>query len=153
MGTFSATRHLPFSARQLFDLAADVAEYPKFVPLCKEARIWDEVTHEDGVKEFEAALVVAYDKLNIREEFISEVRADPDALLVTSHANTGPVKKLTSTWAFEDTPKHGGTNVTYNVDFKMRSIAMQLVMDAAFKVVVDKVMNAFEARANELYKS
>ena len=151
MGAFSATRHLPFSARQLFDLAADVKEYPKFVPLCKDARIWDETTHEDGVKEFEAALVVAYDKLNIREEFVSEVRADPHTLTVKSFAGSGPVKNLTSIWQFEDTPNHGGANVTYNVDFKMRSMAMQFVMDAAFKVVVDKVMNAFEVRAKELY--
>ncbi|MGI9483079.1 MAG: type II toxin-antitoxin system RatA family toxin [Hyphomicrobiales bacterium] len=151
MGAYSATRHLPYTAQQLFALAADVAEYPNFVPLCQSARIWGEETDEKGVRRFDAALVVAYEKLGIHEEFISHVIADPNILTVTSQANKGPVKNLTSHWIFRDAPKHGGCTVSYDVDFRMRSAALNLVMNAAFNKVVDKVMNAFDARAHELY--
>jgi len=151
MGTFSATRHLPYTAEQLFKLAADVGEYPNFVPLCKSAEIWDWQKRDDGVEEFDAALVIAYAKLSIREEFVSHVTADPGDLSVTSVANQGAVKHLTSRWVFSDAPKHGGCSVAYEVDFKMRSMALQLVMNAAFSKVVDKVLNAFEARAHQLY--
>lgn len=151
MGSYTATRHLPYSAEQLFSLAANVAEYPNFVPLCKSARIWGEEVDDDGVCRFEAALVVEYEKLGIREEFISRVTADPNSLKVTSVADEGPVRHLVSHWIFNDAPKHGGCTVSYDVDFRMRSTALNLVMNAAFSKVVDRVMNAFEERANALY--
>ena len=151
MGAYSATRHLPYTAKQLYELAADVGEYPGFVPLCQSARIWNETVNDNGIKEFEAALVVAYDKLSIREEFVSQVTADPHEFRVSSYADQGPVKKLTSNWIFADSPEHGGASVSYDVSFKMRSMALQFVLDAAFNMVVEKVMNAFEARAHQLY--
>ncbi len=35
MPTFSTTRRVPFTSRQMFDLVADVEQYPKFLPLCE----------------------------------------------------------------------------------------------------------------------
>ncbi|NBR33751.1 MAG: type II toxin-antitoxin system RatA family toxin, partial [Rhodobacteraceae bacterium] len=34
MPTHSETRSLPYSAQQMYDLVADVASYPKFLPWC-----------------------------------------------------------------------------------------------------------------------
>jgi ribosome-associated toxin RatA of RatAB toxin-antitoxin module len=42
MPQFSITRRLPFRAADLYAVAADVPSYPKFVPLCSGARVWDE---------------------------------------------------------------------------------------------------------------
>jgi coenzyme Q-binding protein COQ10 len=151
MSSYSATRYLPYTAKQLFTLAADVAEYPTFVPLCQSAEIWDWKRNSDGVEIFDAALVIAYEKLSIREEFISHVRADPGDFSVTSVADQGAVKHLTSRWIFSNAPKHGGCTVAYEVDFQMRSMALHFVMNAAFGKVVNKVLNAFEERAHDLY--
>ena len=35
MPAFSTTRRVPFTSRQMFDLVADVEQYPKFLPLCE----------------------------------------------------------------------------------------------------------------------
>jgi len=48
MTTHSETRRMPYSARQLFDLVADVERYPEFLPWCQAARIRSRRTREDG---------------------------------------------------------------------------------------------------------
>ena len=35
MPTFSTTRRVAFTPRQMFDLVADVERYPQFLPLCE----------------------------------------------------------------------------------------------------------------------
>ena len=35
MPTFSTTRRVAFTPRQMFDLVADVERYPRFLPLCE----------------------------------------------------------------------------------------------------------------------
>ena len=35
MPTFSTTRRVAFTPRQMFDLVADVEQYPRFLPLCE----------------------------------------------------------------------------------------------------------------------
>ncbi len=39
MKTHTETRRLPYTAQQMFDLVADVARYPEFLPWCMGARI------------------------------------------------------------------------------------------------------------------
>ena len=59
MPTHSETKHLPYSAQQMYDLVADVASYPKFLPWTAAARIRSredkgdhEVMHADLVISF-----------------------------------------------------------------------------------------------------
>ena len=39
------TKILPFAPQQLFDMVADVASYPEFLPWCKAARVSDYVAY------------------------------------------------------------------------------------------------------------
>ncbi|MFB1023938.1 MAG: SRPBCC family protein, partial [Octadecabacter sp.] len=39
MPAYSETKRLPYSADQMYDLVADVANYPKFLPWTAAARI------------------------------------------------------------------------------------------------------------------
>ena len=39
MPSHSETKRLPYTARQMYDLVADVASYPKFLPWNSAARI------------------------------------------------------------------------------------------------------------------
>jgi len=39
MPTHSETKHLPYSAQQMYDLVADVGSYPEFLPWTAAARI------------------------------------------------------------------------------------------------------------------
>src|SRR3954467_5426874 len=104
MSKYSVTRTMGYSARQLFDIAADVDNYRKFLPLVKTSRTFDVQLGEDGRKRFKGELLIQYIKLGIRERFISQVSVDPVRLTVNSHSAQGPVELLDSTWRFIDRP-------------------------------------------------
>ena len=48
MPTHSETRTLPYSARQMYDLVADVTQYPKFLPWCAATRVRSLEENGDG---------------------------------------------------------------------------------------------------------
>ena len=102
MPKHSITREMHYSARQLFDIAADVDNYRKFVPLVKVSRSYDVRSGEAGTKLFKGELVIRYPKLGIEERVISDVVADPGRLIVSSRdswparnaARSAPLKRI-----------------------------------------------------------
>ena len=77
MPTFSTTRRVPFTSRQMFDLVADVEQYPKFLPLC-EALIVKKRERAGEVETLVAEMTVGYYAL--RESFTSRVVLDASTL-------------------------------------------------------------------------
>jgi coenzyme Q-binding protein COQ10 len=142
------TRILPYSASQMFDLVAGIEHYPEFLPWCREARILSRDS-----KTVIADLVIGY-KL-FREKFTSEVTLDrPRA--ITVHYRSGPLSYLSNEWRFEPAPAgQGGRKacaILFNVDFDFRSPLLRAAMSVFFDKALSKMVEAFEARAAELYK-
>ena len=48
MPTHSETRHLPYTAQQMYDLVAQVDAYPEFLPWCAAARVRQIVDLDDA---------------------------------------------------------------------------------------------------------
>ena len=150
MPKFNVTSTVPFSAEQVYAISCDVAQYRQFIPLVKRSLVRDVVKNADGTESFEAELTVAYKKLNIEETMASKVKADPAKFTVVSTAQDGPVKHLVSTW----TIKPQGPNsceVTLDVDYALKSKALQFVLSGMFDMIVRRIMTAFEERARTLY--
>ena len=59
MPTHSETRTLPYSAQQMYDLVADVARYPEFLPWTAAARIKSLENHGDH-SVMDADLVISF---------------------------------------------------------------------------------------------
>jgi coenzyme Q-binding protein COQ10 len=150
MPQFSVTRRLPFRPADLYAIAADVPSYPRFVPLCSNARVWDETTDADGRRHFRAAIDLAYPKLRLWETLTSEVTTDPIALAVRAVSTAAPAKFLDNRWLFHDLGT-GGTDVDFYISYELRSWTLQLLVGGMFDYAVRKIINAFEARAQELY--
>lgn len=146
------TRGSRHSARQIFNMVADVGRYDEFVPLCRSARIYDRVELGNGHYTFKAALDVAKESLNIRETFISDVEVNENDLTVISRAKGGPVKHLINRWAFTDTAS-GGCKNHIALEYEMSNLPLRLLMRASFDIAMSKVIEAFETRADELYGS
>ena len=85
MPAFSTTRRVPFTSRQMFDLVADVEQYPKFLPLC-ETLIVKKRERADDKAVLICEMTVGYYAL--REAFTSRVVLDPSKLQV--HAASVP---------------------------------------------------------------
>jgi coenzyme Q-binding protein COQ10 len=120
MPQFSVTRRLPFRPADLYAIAADVPSYPRFVPLCTDARVWDESVDADGRRHFRAAIDLAYPKLRLSETLTSEVTTDPVALAVRAVSTAAPAKFLDNRWLFHDLGA-GGTDVDFYISYELEA--------------------------------
>ncbi len=137
-----------YTARQMFDMVADVGAYSKFLPLVHESETYDYT--DDGVRRFKGRLLVKKENLNISEVFISDVVVDENALTIVSTANNGPVKSLINTWRFADLP-NGGSQSELVLEYEVKNFAMRLMVSASSGILMDKLTEAFEKRADKLY--
>lgn len=144
MPTHAEQRTLPYTPEQLFDLVAAVDRYPEFLPWCLASRI----TKREG-DVFYADLVIGYKMA--RERFSSRVTAlRPDHIHV--EYLSGPMKYLSNHWRF--LPNEDGTcMIDFYVDFEFKNKFFQNLMDFFFEKAVKKMVQAFEDRAKDLYKS
>jgi coenzyme Q-binding protein COQ10 len=150
MTKFSVTRTVPYTADQVYAIAADVANYRKFLPLVRSSIVSNRKRQADGVETFDAAMTVTYKKLKIDQTFISRVEADPKTRTVKSTSDQGAVKHMLSIWTIKEAPG-GKSEIDYFVEYQLRSRTMQFFLSGLFDMAMRKIFAAFEARARELY--
>ena len=146
MPTHSETRQLPYSAQQMYDLVADVARYPEFLPWTAAARIRSDEDRGDH-RVMEADLVISFKVF--RERFTSRVVLWPEAKKIETEYLDGPFKYMKSNWHFEDNLE--GCQVHFFVDFEFRNAILQKVIGVVFNEAMQRIVRAFENRAKELY--
>lgn len=135
------SQHLAYMPQQMFDMVADVARYPEFIPWVKAARIMK----REG-NEFLAELVISYSGLS--ESYTSRVIAIPHESIEVEMVK-GPFEYLTNSWRF--TPEGSGTRIDFSVDFKFKSRLLEGLMGGFFTRATAKMVDAFRARAAALY--
>lgn len=140
------TRVLPYSAQQMYDLVADVASYPKFLPWTAAARIRS-IDEHDEHSVMLADLVISFKVF--RERFGSRVVLWPDQHKIDTSYLDGPFKHLESTWNFKDV--EGGCEVSFSVDFEFKNRLLQGAAGMFFNEAMQRVVRAFEGRAKDLY--
>lgn len=149
MPSHSENRVMPYSARQMFDLVADVARYPEFLPWNSAARIRARKPGpRPGTELIEADLVISFKVF--RERFGSRALLDPEANRVETEYLDGPFKYLKSHWQFTDRAG-GGCDVAFFVDFEFRNAILQGVIGVVFDEAMRRIVKAFEDRARALY--
>ncbi|WP_212523143.1 type II toxin-antitoxin system RatA family toxin [Actibacterium sp. MT2.3-13A] len=148
MPTHSETRRLPYTAAQMYELVADVASYPKFLPWTAAARIRSRAPIAGGGEVMEADLVISFKVF--RERFGSRVTLWPDQRRIDTEYLDGPFRFLKSNWSFRDLDE-GGCEVAFFVDFEFKNAVLQKVIGVVFHEAMQRVVKAFEARAEALY--
>ena len=138
------TRRLPYSAEQMFDLVADVGRYAEFLPWVIATRV-----RSDSSTEMVADMVVGFKSL--REKFTSRVAKDRP-LEIDVHYVDGPLKDLDNTWIFRNRDD-GGCEIDFTVDFTFKNKVFEALAGQYFDRAFRKMVEAFEARAEELYGS
>ncbi|MEP1767464.1 MAG: type II toxin-antitoxin system RatA family toxin [Sulfitobacter sp.] len=146
MPTHSETRELPYTAQQMYDLVADVARYPEFLPWTAAARIKSREQRGDHTV-MDADLVISFKVF--RERFTSRVVLWPEAKKIDTEYLDGPFKFMRSNWAFRDTDQ--GCEVDFFVDFEFRNAILQTLIGVVFNEAMQRVVKAFETRAEALY--
>lgn len=131
----------------MYDLVADVARYPEFLPWTAAARI-REVREEDGRQVMLADLVISFKVF--RERFGSRVTLWPGEKRIDTEYLDGPFRHMVSHWGFADSPG-GGSEVSFDVDFEFRNKLLQTTATLFFNDAMQRVVRAFERRAAQLY--
>ncbi len=142
MPKFSDSKILPYTPAQLFDLVANVQDYPVFLPWCLDA-----VIIEQSKTHIAADLVIGWKM--IREKFTSHVHLDSPKSITVEYQD-GPFEYLHNEWKF--TAKGAGkTSIDFMVDFEFRSPLLATIIGPIFIPAVHKMIDAFEKRAESLY--
>ncbi|WP_114965072.1 type II toxin-antitoxin system RatA family toxin [Alkalilacustris brevis] len=140
-------RQLPYTARQMYDLVADVAAYPKFLPWTAAARIRSRTPFDEG-EVMEADLVISFKVF--RERFGSRVTLWPEKLCIDTEYIDGPFKHMRAHWQFRDLDT-GGCEVDFQVDFEFRNAILRRLIGVVFNEAMQRIVGAFERRAAELH--
>jgi coenzyme Q-binding protein COQ10 len=138
------SRFVRFTARQMFDLVADVGSYPQFLPWVIATRI-----RSDDEREMIADMLVGFDKF--REKFTSLVHKRAPYEIGVEYVE-GPMRSLENSWRFTPT-ESGGCRIDFSVQFVFRSSVFEKLAGQHFDRAFRKMVSAFLDRAEALYGS
>ena len=131
---------------QLIDLVLDIEKYPVFIPFCINAKVHEK--KEEG----DLLLIIAdltIGKGPLKDTYKSYVRFNKkeDSIFVTNL--DGPLKHLENMWQFKQ--KNNITEVSFEVDFELKNEFLNIVMTKSFQFALDKIADAFQKRAGDLF--
>ncbi len=141
MPRHNETRRLPYTPEQMFDLVADVARYPEFLPWVSAIRI-----RSNTDAQVVADMIVGFKGL--RETFTSKVDKQRATRIHVEYLD-GPLKYLRNDWIFR--PDGGGCAVDFTVDFAFKNRVFEMLAGQVFGSALRKMIGAFEDRAAVLY--
>lgn len=152
MPSFRTTRRVSHTPDQMFDLVADVEEYPDFLPLCTGLRVLKRLKDDTGRDVLVAEMSIGYKA--IAERFTTKVTLDrPKRDILVSYVN-GPFKYLENRWEFRPDASHpdgGGCDVHFAIEYEFRSLTLGILMGAMFDQAFRRFTDAFERRADRIY--
>jgi len=142
----SVKRLIECKKEQLIDLVLDIEKYPQFVPFCLDSKIYER--KEKG----ELLLIIAdltIGKGPFKNTYKSDVKFNKkkDSIYVTNL--DGPLKHLENKWNFKE--ENNFTEVSFDVDFELKNDFLNIVMTKSFQFGLDKIADAFQKRAEELF--
>jgi coenzyme Q-binding protein COQ10 len=141
----SESRVVPYTADLMFQVVADIEQYPIFLPWVVALRVLSR-EREEGRDVVTAEMAVGYGAL--RETYTSRVILDPAARSIDVAQTSGPFRILENHWRFA--PVGEGCRVDFSIAYEFKSRLLNAVAGAAFGKVYIRMADAFEARAKTL---
>ena len=142
----SVRRLIECKKEQLIELVLDIESYPLFVPYCLNSKIYKKKKTEDF------NLIVAdltIGKGPFKATYKSDVRLDIKKDLIKVTNIEGPLNYLDNKWYFSE--KGSTTSVLFEIDFEIDNRFLNIIMTKSFKYGLDKIADAFQSRAKELF--
>jgi coenzyme Q-binding protein COQ10 len=144
----SVKRLIECKKNQLIDLVLDIEKYPNFVPYCIDAKVYEK---KDTVDFINIIADLTIGKGLLKDTYKSDVKFNKknNSIYVTNI--DGPLKHLDNKWTFQDHKE--GTEIYFDVDFEIKNKFLNILMSTSFQYGLDKIADAFQKRANQLFKS
>ena len=144
----SVKRLIVCDKNQLINLVLDIEKYPAFVPYCIDAKVHEKIDTDNFINII-ADLTIG--KGLFKDTYKSDVKFNKknNSIYVTNI--DGPLKHLDNKWTFKDHKE--GTEIYFDVDFEIKNKFLNILMATSFQYGLDKIADAFQDRANQLFKS
>jgi len=142
----SVKRLIECKKNQLIDLVLDIEKYPEFVPFCLDAKIYEK--KEKG----EYILIIAdltIGKGPFKDTYKSDVKFNKKDNSIKVTNIEGPLNRLENIWLFND--HVNGTEISFDIDFEIENKFLNIVMTKSFQFGLDKIADAFQKRADDLF--
>ena len=142
----SVKRSIECKKEQLIELVLDIEKYPQFVPFCLDSKIYKKKEKGDLL------LVVAdltIGKGPFKDTYKSDVKYNKKKDLIYVTNLDGPLKHLVNKWYFKEV--NNVTEVSFDIDFELKNHFLNIIMTKSFQFGLDKIADAFQKRAEELF--
>lgn len=126
----------------MFDLVADVARYPEFLPGCKAASL-----DASSDRELTGSIEFATGPLSMRLSTRNAIDPPHSMRIELIH---GPFRRLSGLWTFEALGE-GGCRVTLEMRFEFANRAADALLGPVFAATCDGLVDAFVRRAGVIY--
>ena len=142
----SVKRLIECKKEQLIDLVLDIEKYPQFVPFCLDSKVYER-KEQDDLLLIVADLTIGKDPF--KDTYKSDVKFNKkeDSIYVTNL--DGPLKHLENKWYFKE--ENNFTEISFDVDFELKNDFLNIIMTKSFQFGLDKIADAFQKRAEELF--
>ena len=144
----SVKRLIECNKDQLVELVLDIEKYPEFVPFCLDAHIYEKNNKGDLV------LIIAdltIGKGLFKDTYKSDVKFNKKNNTIKVTNIGGPLNHLENTWHFKE--QESRTEISFDIDFEIENKFLNIVMIKSFQFGLDKIADAFQKRAEALYKT
>ncbi len=144
----SVKRTINCSKEDLINLVLNIEDYPKFIPYCLNAKIYEN-KFENEDQTIIADLTIG--KGPFKDTYKSNVKYNKKEDVIFVKNIDGPLKYLENKWHFKNIGKL--TEVSFDVDFELKNKFLNILMTKSFKYGLDKIADAFQKRAEELFNN
>ncbi len=143
----SIKRLIECKKKNLIDLVLDIEKYPEFIPFCYNAKIYKNENKGD-FKIIIADLSIG--KGPFKDTYRSDVKFNKKDNSIYVKNIDGPLNHLTNIWNFKEI--NNMTEVTFDIDFEIKNKFLNTIMSASFQFGLEKIADAFQKRAERLFK-
>ena len=142
----SVKRLIECKKEDLINLVLDIEKYPEFLPFCYAAKVY-EIKKEGETLKIIADLTIG--KGPFKDTYKSDVRYNKknDTIFVTNI--DGPLNHLENTWFFKNEGEN--TEIFFDINFEIENKFLNIIMTKSFQYGLNKIADAFQKRAKDLY--
>ena len=144
----SVKRLIECKKDQLIDLVLDIEKYPEFVPFCLGSHVYER-NSEGNQTLIIADLTIG--KGPFKDTYKSDVKFNKDESIINVPNIGGPLRHLENHWKFIETDN--GTEIFFDIDFEIENKFLNIVMTKSFQYGLNKIADAFQKRAQDLYQN
>ena len=144
----SVKRLIECKKEDLIDLVLDIEKYPEFVPFCLDAHVYERKNEGDLI------LIIADLTIGrgpFKDTYKSDVKFNKKDNIIKVTNIGGPLNHLENTWHFKE--QKNGTEISFDIDFEIENKFLNIVMTKSFQYGLDKIADAFQKTAQNLFGS